>query len=144
MNVDITSSLAIAAPAPAVWDIISDFSRNPEWQKGMDSCVWLTDPPLRVGSRYTQEASFLGRTIRSVFEVTELVAGSTVTIDTVEGTFPITVTRSIDETSEGCVIRAHVRGNPTGLMGLLSPLTTQIVKRSVAADYKRLKAAVEA
>ena len=143
MKVDITSSTAIAAAPSTVWEIVADFARNPEWQKGMKSCVWITEPPLRVGSRYAQEASFLGRAIRTVFEVVELTPGSTITIDTVEGTFPITVTRTVEASPPGCVVGAHVRGSPTGIMGLLSPLTTPLVRRSVNADYQRLKKIAE-
>ncbi|MGI9645398.1 MAG: SRPBCC family protein [Ilumatobacteraceae bacterium] len=63
-KVDIMSGCEIARPAADVWAVVADFSRNTEWQGGMRSCEWITDPPIAVGSRYAQEASFLGRTIR--------------------------------------------------------------------------------
>jgi len=39
-------------------------------------------------TRYVQRAGFLGREIRSLFEVIELDPGKRVTIDTLEGTSP--------------------------------------------------------
>ena len=66
------------------------------------------------------------------------------TIDTVEGTFPITVTRAVEPAGDGrCEVSAHVQGTPKGIMGLLSPLMAPIVRRSVNGDYQRLKEMLE-
>lgn len=131
------------AQCPCRGDVIADFSRNPGWQRGMKTAEWVTEPPLAVGSRYVQRAGFLGREIRSLFEVIELDPGTLVTIDTVEGTFPITVTRSVTPEGNGCLISADVRGDAGGLFGLMKPLLRILVRRSVAGDYKRLKRLLE-
>ena len=34
----------------------ADWTNNPTWQKGMVSCTWTSEPPLRVGSTYDQAA----------------------------------------------------------------------------------------
>ncbi len=147
-KVDITSGCEVDRPADEAWAVISDFARNPEWQGGMRSCAWSTDPPLAVGSRYRQEAAFLGRAIRTTFEVIGLEEAAdgrrSVTIDTVEGTFPITVTRTVEPLgAQRCRVSAHVRGSPDGLMGVLSPLTKPMVRRAVDRDYARLKQLLE-
>lgn len=142
-SIAVSSSVAVAVPAAVAWGVIADFSRNPEWQRGMRSARWLTEPPLAVGSRYVQHARFLGRDVRSVFEVVELDPGRRVTIDTVEGTFPITVTRSVAPAATGCLISADVRGDAGGLFRLAAPLLPALVKRSVAGDYKRLRRLLE-
>ncbi|MGI9645397.1 MAG: hypothetical protein ACR2O6_08830 [Ilumatobacteraceae bacterium] len=67
-----------------------------------------------------------------------------VTIDTVEGTFPITVTRTVERIDDDrSTVSAHVRGSPSGLMGVLSPLMRPMVRRSVDGDYSRLKELLE-
>lgn len=137
------SSVEIDVPAASAWAVIADFSRNPEWQRGMKACQWVTEPPLAVGSRYEQRASFLGREIRSLFEVVELEPGRRVSIDTIEGTFPITVTRSVEAAGDGCVVTAEVSGDAGGIFGILSPLMRPLVKRSVDGDYARLKRLLE-
>ena len=142
--IEILSSVAVKVPPAAAWEVIADFARNPEWQRGMKSARWLTEPPLAVGSRYVQHAGFLGRDVRSLFEVIELDPGSQVTIDTVEGTFPITVTRAIAPEGDGCRISANVRGDAGGLFRLVTPLLRALVKRSVDGDYARLKSLLEA
>ena len=67
-----------------VFEYISDFSRNPEWQSGMKEAHFLTEGPLRVGTRYAQVAKFLGKRIESVFEVTAFDPGKLVSAKSVE------------------------------------------------------------
>lgn len=142
-RLDIKSSIEIAVAPAAAWQIISDFSRNPEWQKGMRSCRWTTEPPLAVGSRYEQHARFLGKDIVTTFEVIELDPGRRITIDTVEGTFPITVTRTVEPSGQGSTVIARVVGDAGGIFGLITPFMRPLVKRSVDGDYRRLKALLE-
>ena len=82
---EISSFVTVDVPPEVAWSVVADFSRNPEWQRGMKTAEWVTEPPLAVGSRYVQHAGFLGRDIRSLFEVVELEAGCRVTIDSIEG-----------------------------------------------------------
>ena len=63
--------IVIDRPAADVFAVLSDVTQNPTWQNGMKSCVWTTEPPLRIGSRYEQKAQFAGKDINSVFEVVE-------------------------------------------------------------------------
>lgn len=148
-RIRITSGVDVAAPPARAWAVVTDFARNPEWQGGMRTCTWLTSPPLAVGSRYHQEAVFLGRTITTTFEVVALDPlgaagpGGSVTIDSVESTFPLTVTRAVVPTASGCRVTADVAGEPTGVLGWFGPLVARLVKRSVDADYRRLRSVVE-
>jgi carbon monoxide dehydrogenase subunit G len=142
-SLQISSSVTVDVPPALAWSVVADFARNPEWQRGMKTAEWVTKPPLAVGSRYVQHAGFLGRDIRSLFEVVELEPGRLVTIDTIEGTFPITVTRTVIPADGGCLISADVRGDAGGLFRLMTPLLRALVKRSVDGDYRRLKRLLE-
>lgn len=142
-TIEISSSIVVDVPAARAWEVVADFARNPEWQRAMKSARWLTEPPLAVGSRYVQHAGFLGRDVQSLFEVIELDPGSRVTIDTIEGTFPITVTRTVAPEGRSCRVSADVRGDAGGLFRLVTPLLRALVKRSVDGDYARLKRLLE-
>lgn len=153
-TIRITSGTDVAAPADRVWDLVTDFARNPEWQGGMRSCTWLTEPPVAVGSRYQQEAGFLGRTITTTFEVVALdrpgmveagedFGAGTIGIASVVSTFPLRITRMVVATPAGCRVTADVAGEPDGVLGLLSPVVRPLVQRSVDRDYARLRALVE-
>lgn len=129
----------INRPAAEVFEFFSDASNNPLWQKGMKSCVWTSEGRLGVGSTYDQEAEFMGRPVRSSFEVTEFEPGRKISISTIESSFPIQVTRTVDDLGDGrSRVRAEISGGPGGVMRLLSPLTNVMARRSIEADYDRL------
>ncbi len=145
MSISVTSSIDIARPAREVFDYVADFENNPAWQRGMKSARFTSEPPLGVGSTYDQVASFLGKEIVTSFEVTAFEPGSSVTITSTSGTFPIEVTRTVEATGEGtCRASALVNGNPGGLFKLAGPLLRKMVQGSVRKDWANLKALLEA
>ena len=129
----------IARSAGEVADFFFDASNNPRWQRGMRRCEWETPPPIGVGSVYRQEASFLGRPVMSRFRVTEHTPGRSMTIESIESTFPITVTRRVEPVgTSACRVSADIRGAPGGVLRMVAPLTRRFAQRSVDADYDRL------
>lgn len=142
--IEVTASVPIDRPAEDVFAFLADMANNPRWQKGMRSCRWTSEPPLRVGSTYEQTASFLGRTIESSFEVVEFEPGERIRIRTTGGSMPIDVTRTVDDRPDGtCTVGAVVRGDSSNLFKVADPLMKRMVERSVRADYRRLKALLE-
>ncbi len=141
---DITTNIEIARPAAEVFAFIADMANNPDWQQGQQRCEWTSEPPIRVGSTYDQEARFLGRTIRSSFEVTEFEPGHLIRIVSTAGPMPIDVTRTVEPIGEGrCRAAARVMGDPPRMFRLLGPLLDRMVAKNVAADYQRLKRLLE-
>ena len=135
---------AIDRPAADVFAYLADMQNNPRWQKGMQSCRWTSDPPLRLGSTYDQVARFLGKEIVSSFEVVEFEPGERIRIRTTSGTMPIDVTREVTPVDGGrSTVRATVTGDPTGVFRLAAPLMRWVVRRSVTRDYRRLKEILE-
>lgn len=139
-----TIDITIDRPATDVFAYLSDFERNPTWQNGMRSCRWITDPPMRIGSRYDQRARFAGRDIISVFEVVEYEPGHRVKATTVEGTFPITFTRWVEAVDDDTTrVRAIIEGDSSGFFRILEPLMAPMVRRSIRKDYERLETLLE-
>lgn len=139
MSIDFEHSVDIDRPAAEVFAYVADFANNPEWQGGMTSCRWTSDPPMVVGATYAQEARFLGRAIHTHFRVSAVDPGRSISIESTKSTFPIQVTRRVEPTETGCRVTAHIRGQPSGLMRLFSGM----VRRSVAKDYRELKRMLE-
>jgi uncharacterized membrane protein len=127
-----------------VFDFWAEWSNNPRWQRGMESCIWTSEPPLRVGSTYEQRASLLGRPILSSFEVVEYEPGTKVRIRTTKSTLPLDITRQVSPGADGgTTLHATIRGEPSGPMRLLNPLMRRMVRRNVLEDYRRLKELLE-
>jgi len=142
--IEIETSASIARPADEVFDVLADMARNPEWQQGMQSCEWTSTPPVAVGSTYDQVARFLGKEIRSSFEVVEFEPGRRIGIETTSGPMPIHVTRSVEPIGDTqCRVSATVRGDSSGVFRIAEPLMRPLVARSVRQDYDRLKELLE-
>ena len=144
MAMHTVTSIEIARPAADVFAVVADMSRNTEWQEGMKSCRWTSEPPIGVGSTYEQVAVFRGKEIVTKFRVEEYDPGALIRMVSTQSTFPLDVTRRVEPRGDGrCRVTAVVKGEPGGLLKLLGPLTKRMVKRSVRADYQRLKAHLE-
>jgi hypothetical protein len=142
--VDLSAIRDIARPSDEVFAFLSDSSNNPRWQKGQQSCVWTTTPPIGVGSTYDQRARFLGRTVLNKFEVIGFEPGRSITIRSTEGSFPIQVTRSVEPLdAKSSRVNAEIRGDPGGLFRIGGRLLQRLAQRSVDADYDRLKKLLE-
>jgi len=140
----LSATREIAKPATDVFAFFSDASNNPSWQKGQRSCVWTTPPPIGVGSMYDQEARFLGRRVFTRFEVVEFDPGRAMTIQSIQGSFPIRVRRSVEPIgSDRCRVVADISGEPAGFFRLASKPLQRLAQRSVDADYDRLKKLLE-
>lgn len=138
MSMRLTGERTVHAPASSVFAFLADASNNPRWQRGMRSCEWITPPPIDVGSKYRQTASFLGRPVISTFEVTEFEPNRLIRIETIESSFPIQVTRRVTPIdADRCLVTADIAGDPPG-PGFLAPIMRSIAQRSVDRDYERL------
>ena len=143
--IKVVISVDVTRPCDEVFDFLSDWTNNPSWQKGMQSCRSTSDPPLHVGSTYDQEALFMGKLITSSFKVVELEPGRKIRIQTTASTMPLDITREVaPQGDNGSRITATVTGGPGGLLRLLDPLMHLMVQRSVRQDYARLKQALDA
>lgn len=140
----LNARLEVERPAEEVFDFLADASNNPRWQKGQVSCVWVSHPPIGVGSIYEQQARFLGRTVTNRFRVIEYEPGRSIVIQSEEGSFPITVHRAVEAIGETrSLITAEIDGEPGGFFRLVGPVLRGVAQRSVTADYRRLKQLLE-
>lgn len=136
---DLNATREIGRPAKVVFDFVSDSSNNPRWQKGQRSCVWTTSAPHGLGSVYEQEARFLGRTVSTRFQVVEYDPGRSITIESIESSFPIRVRRSVEPLGpDRSRVTAEISGEPGGFFGMIGPALRRLAQRSVDADYDRL------
>lgn len=135
----------IGRSCAVVWEYMENAEHNPEWLHNMQSARWTTDPPIRVGSRYEQSARFLGKEVRTSFEVTALEPGRLITISSLPGSsFPLTITRQVDPVGpERCRVTETAGGDPSRFYRLAEPLMRAIVRHNIARAYRRLKQLLE-
>jgi uncharacterized membrane protein len=141
---DVVVSVDIDRRADEVFAYLEDVGNNTQWLKGMRSCTWTTEPPVRVGSRYEQVAAFLGKEIRTSFEVTAHVPGRLITITSTEGSsFPLTVTREVTPVDGSSRVTETIQSDPGGFYRIAQPLLRTMVQRNIERDYRSLKQLLE-
>jgi uncharacterized membrane protein len=135
----------INRPSAVVWEYLEDAERNPEWLANMQAAKWSTEPPIRVGSRYEQSARFLGKDVRTSFEVTALEPGRRITISSLPGSsFPLRITREVEPIGDGrCRVKEMAEGDASGFYRVAEPVMRQIVRHNITRAYRRLRQLLE-
>jgi uncharacterized membrane protein len=141
--INVTVRTEINVPADEGFAYVSDFSKNVEWQVGIESTDWISDPPIRVGSTYRQVAEY--RDTETIYEVTAIDPGRSITTESRDGaTFPVSVTRTVDALGEArCRITVDLVGYPRGFRRVVQSYVERVVRRSIESDYRRLKRNLE-
>lgn len=143
-RVDVEVETVIGRPR----HVVADYAMNPDnataWYVNIRSVQWKSPRPVGVGSRFAFGAAFLGRSLNYTYEVVELVEGRRFVMRTAEGPFPMETSYEWDDVgTDSTRMRLRNRGEPTGVMGVVAPLTSLAMKRANIKDLARLKAILE-
>lgn len=141
--IEVMTEILIKRPLDEVFGFISNFENNRQWQSGMQEAKFISQPPLRVGSTYSQVANFLGREINSTFEVIEYEPGYIVKATSTSGSFPITFTRTVEPVDNRILVHAKIQGEAKGFFKISSPILKTLVKKSIESDCRNLKQILE-
>lgn len=141
--INLTNRTEIDVPAATLFAYVADFSNNPAWQSGIRSTDWTSSPPIRAGSTYDQH-TYYPDTVTS-YEIIAMEPGRSITTESRAGaTMPTTVTRTVDPLSESrCRVTVDLTARPRGFRRLIKPLLVRMVRKSIEADYRRLKRLLE-
>src|SRR5688500_5563251 len=143
MAVDVQVETEILRPVDEVAAYAGDPGNAPEWYANIRSVEWRTEPPLRVGSRMDFVARFLGRQIAYTYEVTELVPGQRLVMQTAQGPFPMQTTYTWEATPGGTRMTLRNAGEPSGFAKVTAPAMEVAMRRATTKDLARLKALLE-
>lgn len=143
--VDVQVEEVIKRPREEVARYAADPTNAPEWYSNIKSVRWETAPPLAVGSRLAFVAEFLGRTLEYTYEFTELEPGSSLTMRTAQGPFPMQTTYTWQDAGQGAT-RMTLRntGSPAGFSRLAGLIMSPMMRRATSKDLARLKGLLEA
>ena len=142
-SIDVLVEAVIRRPPGLVAAYASDPSNAPDWYANISEVVWLTTPPLQVGSEVAFVARFLGRVLRYTYEVVEHTPGSLI-MRTAEGPFPMETTYRYETTPDGhTLMTLRNRGTPNGFFRLMSPFMRFAIRRANRKDLMTLKVRLE-
>ena len=130
-------------PIERVWALSTDVERTREWLPAGVLVEKLTEGPLRVGWRYRETRTILGRRDTRVYEVTALEPprrSEVASRDGGEFRFALEA-----EALDVGTTRLTLRGAAElGCLGVLAaPLVRHVLRKNMEADFRGLKAWIE-
>jgi carbon monoxide dehydrogenase subunit G len=140
---EIEETALIAQPIERVWTFVMDETNDSLWQTTLTDVHRLTDGPMGVGSQVSESRRFLGRTIETVWEMTECEAPHRSSITSVKAPFAWQGTYTLEETGEGTRFSMRLQGNPGGFFRIAEPLLERFVRREMAANLGNLNDVLE-
>jgi uncharacterized membrane protein len=144
VSTNVVVETTIARPREEVAEYVVDWRNDPAWIGALSESALVTEPPLRVGSRVRRVAGFLGKRIEYVNEVVEHEPGRRLAMRSVQAPFPMSVVYEFEDGGAGTTLmRIRAGGDASGFYRLAGPLVSRAVRRSIARDLDRLKAALE-
>lgn len=144
MAVDVLTDVVIDRSRELVAAYSADPAHAPAWYARIHSVTWETEPPLRVGSRMTFVAHFLGGRLIYTYEVVDYTPGVRLVMRTAQGPFPMETTYTWTDTPEGGTsMTLRNRGEPKGFRKLIAPVLEAAIRRANRADLARLKELLE-
>jgi uncharacterized protein YndB with AHSA1/START domain len=142
--VDVQVEATIGRPVERVAAFAGDPGQAPRWYANIKSVEWKTEPPMRVGSKMTFTARFLGRTLVYTYEVVELEPGRRLVMRTEQGPFPMETTYTWEAAGPGATrMTLRNRGEPAGFAKATKPLMAAAMRRATTKDLARLKQILE-
>ncbi len=94
------ASIQTRADARFVFTYLSRFDRAADWDPGVSAGAMLTPEPVGIGSRFRLDATFFGRTLPLVYEITVFDAPRRIVLTADAPTFRSTDTIVVTEAPE--------------------------------------------
>jgi hypothetical protein len=138
-------SIAIACPAESVFELVSDYTRDPAWRAGVIEMSQTPTGRPQLGTQTLEVARFFGRKMTTPAEVTKYESGREIDFAGVMAKkIRVSGSRTVEEVNGQAhfTYQATVEGH--GFLGPLSPLLVLILRRRFLGDLRRLKALLEA
>ncbi|WP_066051568.1 SRPBCC family protein [Robertmurraya korlensis] len=142
--VDVLTEIIINIPIEKVSTYASNPENAPEWYVNIQSAEWKTEKTVQKGSQIAFKASFLGRELAYIYEITEFQPGEKLSMKTSTGPFPMETIYTWESIGRDVTrMTLRNRGNPTGFSKVFSPFMATMMQRANIKDLKKIKEILE-
>ncbi len=140
--INVNASVKVYAPAQSVFEFLVDTSTFQLWHTGI---IKLSAPAiLKAGDTYETESIIMGKTIKSVNEVTKLVTGRELVLENQESTLSYRMTYLL-QAMPGCtMVNCHlsINGEST-FMHMAKPVLEFMAHNRIENDLKLARVLIE-
>lgn len=134
-------TIDVARPPDAVFALLTDVERLPEWQ---DSAVSASvDGVVRVGSVIGQQRRFMGRDVQTKDEVTVYEPPRRFDLRSRGGPVAYEIHHTLAPDGSGTRLRVEVDVKVGRMMRLVAEAPIRAAERELRSDFERLKALAE-
>ncbi len=130
-------------PVAAVFSLLTDVNRQPEWIDEMEAITRPPDLPLKVGSSYEHTAKYYGRLVTITTEVVAFEPDHLIRYNS-SGTMPTVTTWRLEPEDEGTRLHFTFEGNPGELYDMIASGLEGSIKRGFEAQISNLKRLLDA
>lgn len=131
-------SIELAAAPEAVWAIVADYGRDPEWRKG----VSMRHEPaglVREGTRTFEDLLFFGKNHHTEARIHDVVSGRFFRFTSLDGN--VTGSRRVEPHAGGSRLTVAVQVKVPSR--LFAPLAGWLYRREVQGNLRRLQALLQ-
>ncbi len=141
----ITIELAehIDHPPAAVFALLTDINRQPEWIDELEAITRPPDFPLKVGSSYEHTAKYNSRIVTIASEIAALEPNHLIRY-TSTGTMPTVTTWRLEPDGAGTRLHFTFEGTPDELYDMIAAGLEGSIKRGFKAQIDNLKRLLDA
>ena len=144
MSIKVSAQVRIDRPRAEVAGFATNPDNDPTWITGIVEARMLTEPPLAEGTQVLRVATFLGKRIEYINQVTHYDPEASLSMRSIKGPFPMVVQYDFEEAfGGGTLARVTLEGEATGFFRLAGPVVSRAAKRNITNDLETLKDLLE-
>ena len=118
-----------------VFEFLADPANDPKWRESAVSSEWMTEGPIKVGSRLKSVDKLMGRKIESTSEVTVYDPPNKYGLKTLGGLVPFEFTMTLEPEGDGTRLTMEGQAEVGGFFKVAEGLVRRQLEKQLEADF---------
>ena len=141
--VQIDRSILINQPVHDVFAFILNFENEPKWAEEVVKTQKTSKGQVGIGTTFTDHVEFMGRTLKSTYEILVIEPNKAITIKTSSGPVPFLATYTFNDQNGVTNLSITAKIEPRGLLKLAAPIIRRQLDHQWERNFENLKKLLE-